>query len=133
MPALLGDGRGEAAEAEVVGDEDVGGLALERARPSHQAADGLAEEEIGDGVGRVDADAQAGDVDTLGDHANGDDPGRVAGGEVGDPLRGRRIVRRRHGRRDAQVLAQDPRDAAGVVLIHGDDQAGGRRVPQAQV
>src|SRR3712207_8013391 len=51
----------------------------------------LAEEQLGTGARRVDADAQARDVDALRDHEHGHEPGAVAGGEAGDP---RRRVRR---------------------------------------
>ena len=84
---------GVKAQPRVVGDEEARPLARHAARPADEAADRLAEEQLGRRGRRVDADAQAGDVDALRDHAHGDEPRLVPRGERGDA--GRRVGRRR--------------------------------------
>jgi len=61
-------------------------------RWSEEAADGLAEEQVGGGVGGEHADPQAGDVDALRHHANGHDPRLGAIGEAGDAARRAGVV-----------------------------------------
>ena len=95
--------------------------------PAHEAADGLAEEQLGGGGGGEDADAQAGDVDALGHHAHGHDPRVGAAGEAGDARRRhrgrRRSPRRALARRSA--VRSSVGDAPGVLLVDGDHQAAG--------
>ena len=59
--------------------------------------------------------------------------GAIAVGEAADLLRGRRIVGRGDGRRDAQALFENARDRLGVVLVHRDHQPGGVGIARAQV
>jgi hypothetical protein len=80
---------------------------------------------LGPGGGRVDADAQAGDVDALADHQDRHQPAVGARGEAVDRRRGAGVV----GGDDDRLLAGDgrqpARDLPGVLLVGGDDEAAG--------
>ena len=84
MAALLGDARGKEAKTLVVRDQHIGRLLTCSTGPPHQAPDRLAKEKLGEGVSRVDPDAQARNVYTFGDHAHGDDPRGLAVGKTRD-------------------------------------------------
>ena len=120
--ALLLDLDRELLQPRVGRQEDVRHLHLGRRRAADEAPDHLAEEELGARGGRVDADAQARDVDALGDHQHRDQPRRRAGREARDPRRGVRRV----GVHDVRPLAGDPRQPVGellrVLLVDRDDQ-----------
>jgi hypothetical protein len=98
---------------------------LGRRRAADEATDHLAEEQLGARARRVHADAQARDVDALGDHQHRHEPGARAGGEARDPRGG---VGRVRGD-DVGALAGDPGEPVGellrVLLVGGDDQAAG--------
>ena len=97
VAALLGDLGGVGAQAGVVGDEEEGLLVAHAPGPAHEAADGLAEEQLGRGGGGEHADPQAGDVDALGHHAHRHDPRLGARGEVLDARRRGGVVAQRPG------------------------------------
>ena len=103
-------------------------LLLRRGRAADEAADDLAEEQLGARGGRVHADAQPRDVDALGDHQHRDEPAARAGGEARDP-RGRV---RGVGGDDLRPLAGDPREPVGellgVLLVDRHDQPAGVRM-----
>ena len=107
--AGVGDLRGEDPQPRVVGDEEVRLLAGHAPGPAHEAAHRLAEEQLGRGRRGVDADAQPGDVDALGDHAHGHDP-RVARrprtGRCGPTTAGRRTPPRWPARRSGSAAAR---------------------------
>ena len=73
--------------------------------------------------GGVHADSQAGDVDSLADHPNGDEPGGITCGELGDPGRSRGVVADDDLCRDAAGVANQRSDGVGVLLVHRDDEA----------
>ena len=128
VAALLGDAGGVAAQPRVVGDEEPRALPRHAARPADEAADGLAEEQLGGGRRGVDADAQARDVDALGDHAHGDEPRVARRGERGDLGRRLRVVGGDEPRRRAEARAEQRGDAARVLLVGGDHEAAGVRL-----
>ena len=94
------------------------------ARPD-EAAYGLGEVQRGGHAGGVHADGQPRDVHALGDHPDGDHPALVRGGERGDLLGGRRVVRQHHDRAPAGQPAQQRGVGPSVGVIARDDQAGG--------
>ena len=91
----------------------------------HEAADRLGEEQRRRGRGRVDADREPRDVDTLRHHPDRDHPARFALGELRDLARPGLLVRQHHHRRlagdVAQQLGVDPRG----LLVGRDHQAAG--------
>ena len=105
----------EPAQGRVGGHEEVAHLAARPRRAADEAADDLAEEELRARARGVDADAQARDVDALGDHQDGHEPAARAGGEAGDP------PARRPARRWSRPPAPPPRPP----------RAGGRARPRA--
>jgi hypothetical protein len=132
VSALLAHVEGPPAQAGIVGDEHVGVLASESGYPAHQPPHRLAEEEIRGGIGREDPHAQSRDIDALGDHAHGDDPGIRRSRVLGDPPRGRRVIGGDHAGANAEALAQGPTDGAGVILIHRDGEGAGTRIVLAE-
>ena len=74
--ALLLDLHRELLQPRVGRQEDVAHLILRRRRAADEAPDDLAEEQLGARGRGVDADAQARDVDALGDHQHRDEPRR---------------------------------------------------------
>ena len=126
--ALLLDLDRELLQLRVRRQEDVRHLVLRRRRAADEAPDHLPEEELGARGGRVHADAQARDVDALGDHQHRHEPRRRARREARDPRRGVRRV----GVHDVRPLAGDPRQPVGellrVLLVDRDHQAAGVRV-----
>ncbi len=129
VAALLLDRRGEPLELGVGGQQQEAHLAAGSGRAADEAADDLAEEQLGAGGGGVDADAQAGDVDALRDHQHRDQPAVAAGGEPLD-RRGRAGVVGGHDRRLLAGDRPEPAcDPAGVLLVGSDDEAAGVGVP----
>ena len=133
MASLFADPRREGAQPHVVGNEHVGALLRGPGTHANQSPDRLSEKEIGHRVGRVDADGEPRDIDSLGDHAHRDDPGIIAFGERGDLLRRLGVVRRRNGRAYAEAIAKQSRDGLCVFLIEGDHHAGRARIAASQM
>ena len=79
-------------------------------RAADEAPDDLAEEQLRPRGGGVDADAQARDVDALGDHQHRHEPRLPRRGERGDPPRGVRVV----GGDDRRPRAGQPLAAASA-------------------
>ena len=123
MVALLLDLDRELLQPRVRRQEDVAHLHLGRGSAADEAPDHLAEEQLGAGGRRVDADPQARHVDALGDHQHRDQPGGRPGREARDPRRRVGGV----GVHDVRPLAGDPRQPVGelvrVLLVDRDDQA----------
>ncbi len=125
MTAGLGDLERVRTQSGIVRDVDVGLLARPSRLPADEPADRLTEEQLGGGGGGEHADAQPGDVDALGHHSHRHQPRPVVVGELGDLLRGGRIVADHHVGRRAETVAQQPGDALCVVLVDGDHQSAG--------
>ena len=110
------------------GRKHVAHLLLRRRRAADEAADDLAEEQLGPRARRVDADPQPRDVDALGHHQDRDEPGPGPVREAGDPRGGVRRV----ARHDLGPLAGDPLEPGGerlrVLLVGGDHEAAGVRM-----
>ena len=111
--ALLLDLGGERLQPRVGGEEEVAHLLARRRRAADEAPDDLAEEQLRARGRRVDADAQARDVDALGDHQHRHEPA----------ARARRRSARSAPRRPASsevtisgALAADPRQPLGEPL-----------------
>ena len=105
------------------GEEHRGGLPA-FAGP-YETPDGLCEEQRCRRRGRIDADAQARDVDAFGDHAHGDHP--PVGGvlELFDPLRGSGLIGQDHRGLLSGDLVQPLGVGACRFLVGGDDEAAG--------
>ena len=87
VAALLLDRGGKRLQPQVRRHEDVGHLLASARCAADEAPDDLAEEELGARGRRVDAHAQARDVDALGDHQHADEPRLAGGREGGDAVR----------------------------------------------
>ena len=101
---------------------------------AHEAPDDLAEDQRRLGRRRVDADAQARDVDALADHVDRDDPALGGAREGLQLLRRARLGVQHDGRRAPGDLPQHLGDRAGVLAVGGDDEPAGvavarRRAP----
>ena len=95
---------------------------------AHDAADGLAEEQVR-ALGRgVRGEDQARDVDAFADHVDGDEPARsigVAAGEALDPGVGLRFIAEHHDRLLTGDRAQQRARRAGVGAVVAQDEPGG--------
>ena len=123
MAALFGDPGGKAAQPRVVGNEEPGTLTRDPARPAHEPADRLAEEELGRRRRRVDADAQARDVHpsdtirTATSHGSDEEANwAIAADALG-------IVRGDEPRGGAEPPAQQRGNSAGVLAVGCDHEA----------
>ena len=103
-------------------------------RAADEAADDLAEEQLGARAGGVDADAQPRDVDALGDHQDGDQPAarcRRRSGRSARPASGASLVTTsgaspatassRRGERVGVLLVGRHHEPAGVGMVAGAD------------
>ncbi len=128
--------RRHAAQQPVGGEEEPARLGGSRPRArAHEAPDDLAEHQRRLGRRRVDADAQARDVDALGDHVHRDDPALASTAANARSLRAARAsVWSDDDGRAAGDLAQQRGHAPRVAAVGGDDEPAGvavRRRPRS--
>ena len=120
------DSLGAAHEGGVGGHEDRGEEVRRIIRATaHDAADGLAEEQVRALGRRVRGEDQARDVDAFADHVDGDEPARsigVAAGEALDPGVGLRFVAEHHDRLLTRDRAQQRARRAGVRAVVAQDE-----------
>ncbi len=129
MAALQLDLVGERLQPRVGRHQQVAHLAARPRGGADEATDHLAEEELGPGRRRIDADPQAGDVDALRDHQDRDQPASIGGGEIGDAPAGAGLVAHHQLGLLPRDRPEPRRDRPRVILVGGDDQAARVRVP----
>ena len=127
---LLGDLGGTHAQPRVVGDEQPRPLVADTRHPAHEPADRLAEEQLGGRRRwRTRRPAAAGcrrpPRPSARRRATASRARRRSGRCASDAVR---VVRGHHHGRDPEPAPEQLGDAAGVLLVDGDDQAAGVRL-----